>query len=86
MSAEHLDELGARRADRLQASSGDHRSRLAYDSFVAGLEDADRVIDDLEAVGAGQLLIPAPDLEFTIRRLRTLIRGAVVSARKAGVK
>lgn len=85
MSAQSHDELHARRVQHADRS-GDHRRRMAYDSFADGLADADRVIDDLEAIGQGQLFVPMGDLDFTIRRLRTLVRGAMVSARQQGIR
>lgn len=69
----------------MSAREHDHRSSLDYSSFIDALIDADRVIDDLAVIGDGQMLITATELEFTARRLRTLIAGCIRSAREAGI-
>ena len=56
----------------------DHRTRLDYNSFAELLADADRVVDDLTT--SDLLLVTRVELEFTVRRLHALLRGAMRSA------
>ncbi|TIC84107.1 hypothetical protein [Nocardioides sp. GY 10127] len=63
-----------------------HFTRLDYPSFTAALTDAIRVLDDLAAIGAGQLLVPADQLDFTLRRSRELIAACIQTAREAGIE
>ncbi len=65
-------------------SARDHRTQIDYSSFIDALLDADRVVDDLASIGGDQLLVTHDDLDFTVRRLRVLIRGCIRSAREAG--
>lgn len=79
-----LDELAQRR-DR-EAQTDDHRTRMDYDALSDALADARRVVDDLAALGDAHLLVTAAELDFTVRRLRTLIGGAIVSVQDAGLR
>lgn len=51
----------------------EHLEAVEYEGFRAALDDADRVAQDLIMQLAGQLVVPAADVEFLARRLRGLV-------------
>jgi hypothetical protein len=64
----------------------DYRSRLDYGFLVDALKDADRVVADLDQIASGQLLIPAVDIDFTVRRARKLIRAVARELNTRGIE
>ena len=81
MTAEIID-LTTRRAESSShmKTAHDYRSRMDYATFAELLADADRVVDDLEAISGDRLLVTRDEIAFTLRRLHVLIRGAMKHA------
>lgn len=69
----------------MSAPQEDHRDRMVYRDFIEALEDADKVVADLARLADGQLLVPATDIEFTIRRARQLLRSVTRQAVREGI-
>jgi hypothetical protein len=81
------DELLRRRQRRgVGGADGAHRTQLDYDSLIGLLRDADQVVDELAHADDGQLFITRDEITFTVRRLRTLIKGAIVATAEAGIE
>lgn len=85
MSAPH--ERHDRLADvvPLHRTDPDHRTRMDYLGLVEALNDALQVIDDLERLTVGQLLVPADHVDFTARRVRQLVRSCRNEAQRRSI-
>ncbi len=69
----------------LHRTDPDHRTRMEYLGLVDALEDAMQVIDDLQDLAAGQLLVPADHVDFTARRVRQLVRSVRNEAQRRSI-
>jgi hypothetical protein len=56
-----------------------HLAAAEYEGFRAALQDAERVVQDLIDQVSGQVVVPAGEVVFLARRLRSLV-GACTQA------